>query len=56
MTKHGQNIFCGAAFSLYIRGSPHQARESFRTRAERVFCRPVPLLRGALLVKENAYY
>jgi hypothetical protein len=27
MTNVAQNILCESAFSLYIRGSPHQARE-----------------------------
>jgi small subunit ribosomal protein S12 len=35
-----QNILCGVAFSLYIRGSPHRGVKEFVARPERVFCRP----------------
>jgi small subunit ribosomal protein S12 len=33
-------ILCSLTFSLYIRGSPHQAREEFVARPERVFLSP----------------
>ena len=35
-----QKNLCESRFSLYIRGSPHQAREKVVTRPGRVFCRP----------------
>jgi small subunit ribosomal protein S12 len=35
-----ENIFCRSSFSLYIRRSPHQARERVCCAAWAVFCRP----------------
>src|SRR6266446_698813 len=40
MTNAAQNILCGVAFSLYLRGSPHRSVRDFFARPERVFCRP----------------
>src|SRR5262249_61702104 len=40
MTNVVQNIFCRPRFSLYIRGSPHQARERFVARPGAGFLSP----------------
>jgi hypothetical protein len=53
-----QKNLCGAGFSLYIRGSPHQARESFKRSLVRVFLSPWNghvRSGGGVCLKENAY-
>jgi hypothetical protein len=56
MTNAAQNILCGVTFSLYIRGSPHQARERVCCAAwGGFFCRPEHGLLAVLCFTKNAH-
>jgi hypothetical protein len=50
-----QIIRCDIAFRLYIRGSPHQARERFVARPEAGFLSPRLRGFGGALFLENAH-
>jgi hypothetical protein len=50
-----QIILCASRFSLYIRGSPHQAREEVVTRPGAGFLSPGLRGFGGALFLENAH-
>src|SRR5205085_9125242 len=52
MTNTAENILCDLRFSLYIRGSPHQARDSVLTRLSGFFCRPDFTVSGGALFRK----